>query len=311
MKKLITLLLVLLCGTAFAQITFKDHSGTTITLDKQPQKVVVLNSSNLEMFFAAGGIPAAYAVSSTTPEYIENRLKGLPSVGKVENPDIECIVAMKPDLVIGMNFPFHVALRGSLNGAGIKVALFTPVTLPQVKDTVRIFGEIAGNKAKATAAVADIESKINNVQAKLKDVKKVRVLLLYGSPESYSMSMPESYSGMMLEMAGGENVAAGAKPEKQGGPMAGSAMSRGFVPVNLEYVAAKNPDMIFLINHDNKTEAKNDSALTKHPAWSGLAAVKNGKVISLPFETYGNNPTVRTGEAVHRLAKLIYPEQFR
>ncbi|MCD8553500.1 ABC transporter substrate-binding protein [Seleniivibrio sp.] len=310
MKNVLVIMLVLLCGSAFAQISFKDSSGQTVTLDKQPAKVVVLNSSNLEMYFAAGGTPAAYAMSSTTPVYIENRLKGLPNVGRVENPDIERIVAMNPDLVIGMNFPFHVALRSSLNGAGIKVALFSPVTLPQVKETVQIFGNITGNKAKAAESIADIDDKLKNVQDRLKGVKKVRALVLYGSPESYNMALPDSYAGMMLDMAGGDNIAAGTKADKNG-PMAGSAMSRGFAPVSLENIAMQNPDYIFLINHDNKTQAKNDSSLTKHPAWSGLSAVKNGRVVSLPFETYGNNPTVRTGDAVLRLAKMMYPEQFK
>ncbi len=58
--------------------------------------MVVLNSSNLELFFASGGKPIAYAESSTMPEYLKLMLKDIPSMGRVNNPDIEKNRIYKP-----------------------------------------------------------------------------------------------------------------------------------------------------------------------------------------------------------------------
>ncbi len=309
MKKILLSLLALLTVstfTAHADMTFRDHAGASFTIKTPLTRIVVLNSSNLEMFLAAGGKPLAYAASSTTPEYVAKQLAGIPSVGQVQNPDIERIVALQPELVIGMNFPFHVSMVQTLKGAGIKTALFSPTTPEDVTKVIRLYGELTGNRTKAETSARAIEHSMDRVKKRTASIKKKKVLVLFGSPESYSMVMPNSYTGMMLSAAGGRNITEGIKQTDEK-----NKMSAGFLPLNLEYVTAGDPDIIMLINHSNKETAAAGSVLSSSPAWSALRAVKNGKVYNLKFETYGINPTVRTGEAVAELSQMIYPELYK
>lgn len=305
MKKLLTAVMCLLSVSAFAQVSFTDDTGQQITMDKVPEKVVVLNSSNLELFLAAGGEPAAYAESSTMPDYIREKVKDLPNMGRVNNPDIESIAAMKPDLVIGMNFPFHIALRSSLESAGIKTAMFSIQQVEEIKNHMDIFGKITGKPEYAKKSWEKINSRIEQVKAETAALEKKKVLVLFGSPESFSMALSDSYVGQMVTLAGGKNIADGSTDKSRGG------MFTGFVPVNLEFVMLHDPDIIFIITHEDNISPVADRSLMQHPAWQHLRAVKEEKAVKLPFATYGVNPTVRTGDAVYELSRLIYPEHLK
>jgi iron complex transport system substrate-binding protein len=285
---------------AHGQVSFTDDTGSVISLDGVPQRVVVLNSSNLELFLAAGGKAAGYCESSTMPKSIKEAVKDVPNMGKVNTPDVEKIVAMAPDLVIGMNFPFHVGLKSTFAAAGIPIAIFTIQKVGDIRHHLNIFGQITGNPTQAERSWDVINSKIDKVKNTYADHDKKKVLILFGSPESFSMALPDSFVGQMLELAGGINIAADTTEKSKGG------MFRGFVPVSLEYALVQDPDLIFIIAHGDAVSPAADSSLTQHPAWKSLRAVQSGNTIKLPFATYGVIPTIRTGDAVEELAGLIY-----
>ncbi len=299
-----TITFCLLSIYAFAEISFTDHTGKNITLEKVPERVVVLNSSNLELFFASGGKPIAYAESSTMPEYLKLMLKDIPSMGRVNNPDIEKIVSINPDLVIGMNFPFHLSIRESIEAAGIKTAMFSIKNISHIKETMDIFGKISGHTETAEQSWNNINSKLEKVKKTTDSLQKKKALIVYGSPESFNMALPDSFIGQLLESAGGLNIALPAENKSK------NAMFKGFVPVSLEYALVKDPDIIFVITHEGGISPVADNTLLLHPAWKGLRAVQAGNVIKLPFATFGINPTVRTGDAVEELAKLMYGDKI-
>jgi len=300
-----TIMICLLSYYAFADITFTDDTGRKISFKEAPKKVIVLNSSNLELFYAAGGAPTAYAESNTMPAYLKTLVKELPSMGRVSNPDVERIVAANPDLVIGMNFPFHLAIRPSLEASGIKTAMFSIQNIDQIKDTMEVFGKISGHAVKAESSWNKINNKLEKIKKATNNLKKKKALIVYGSPESFNMALPDSFVGQILERAGGINIALPAKKETK------KSMFKGFVPVSLEYVLMQDPDIVFIISHEENDSPVADNTLTRHPAWKGLRAVQSGNVIKLPFATFGINPTIRTGDAVEELAKIMYGEDLQ
>lgn len=149
----------------------------------------------------------------------------------------------------------------------------------------------------------DINAAINTAQKRVGPGSR-RVLVVYGTPESFNMALPTSFIGEMTELAGGINVA----PKNAAG---GNGMMNGFAPISLEYVTMANPDMILVITHNNATTIEGSDLLSKLPAWNTLQAVKEQRVYNLPFDTYGINPTVRLGTAVLELSSLIYPELYK
>lgn len=84
----------------------------------------------------------------------------------------------------------------------------------------------------------------------------------------------------------------------------------GWAVVNLEQIAAWNPDMIFLINYsgDSKDAVAKVKADTK---WQALKAVKDNKVYGFPGDFYSwDQPDTRWGLGMLWLATKIQPTLF-
>lgn len=297
----------------FAAVSFADTTMTivddakrSVEIPVKPQRIVVLNSSNMEMLYAVGGKAIGRPESRGMPIDLLNKVKHLPSVGETPNPSVEKIVSLNPDLVIGVNVFFHHQIIPPLQRAGIPILLLSINSYQDILSKLRIYGEITGNEEKAAAVVKGVEKRIAEIKNKIKKVSQKnspRVAVIWGSPESFNMALPSSFVGNVVDMLGGINIASGASP------LLGMTQ---FSPFSMEYLLAKDPDLILLITHGDydKASKKYIRELSRHPAWKGLRAIREKRLHLLPFELFGVNPSVRVADAVEYIARLMYPEVF-
>ena len=90
-------------------IKVQDSTGEFVTIPKHPKRVVFLNTANLEMYCAVGGREAVVGIPTTSimSEELRQQVQGVEEVGIVHEPNIEKIISLQPDLVIGINVPMH------------------------------------------------------------------------------------------------------------------------------------------------------------------------------------------------------------
>jgi iron complex transport system substrate-binding protein len=278
-----------------------DSAGRQVEIPRQPQRVIVLNASNLELFYAVGGKVAGRPTTEALPQAVKDAVQQVPTVGITPNPNIEQIMALKPDLILGVNMPFHHNLIPVLDKAGIPILLQSLDNYQQIIDTLRFYGEITGKPDQADAQINQIQSRYEEIMNHNKDRVAPKVVVVWGSPESFNMATSRSFSGDLLKRLGAVNIAD--QGDDGGGQM-------GYVPLSMEYVAKQNPDMVFLITHssDEKINEKFRNELTNHPAWRGLKAVKSNQVHQLPYRLFAVNPGTQVGEALTVLAGFLYPE---
>lgn len=278
-----------------------DAARRQVAIPARPQRVVALNASNVDLYCAAGGTLVGRPTTAALPAALLAKIKDIPAVGETPSPNIEQIVALKPDLVLGVNVAFHHALVPAFEKAGIPILLQDLPTYRQVLATLRFYGELTGHPEQAQEAVARIESRVDKAKARSAGKAPVRVLVVWGSPESFQMALPASFTGDLLTLLGAKNVAEGQTP---------SAPNMPYVPLSLEFVARANPDAVLLITHgaDAQVGDKFRKELAEHQAWQGLKAVKEGRVHKLPYLLFAVNPGTQVGEAVEHLASLLYPE---
>jgi len=305
---------MIIAALVFAAISFADTKTTivddakrSVKIPVSPQRIVVLNSSNMEMLYAVGGMAVGRPESTGMPAALLNKVKSLPSVGETPNPSVEKIVSLKPDLVIGVNVMFHHAIIPPLEKAGIPMVLLSINSYDDILNKLRIYGTITGNKKKAEAVVKGIEKRVAEVKNKIKKTSQKespKVVILWGSTQSFNMSLPSSFVGNIVEMLGGNNIAKDVKPL--------NTMPQ-YAPLSPEYVMSKNPDVMLVITHGDgdKVKEKFKREITQHPAWKELRAVKEGRLYMLPYELFGVNPAVRVADAVAHIARLMYPEAFK
>lgn len=278
-----------------------DSAGRQVEIPRRPERVIVLNASSLELFYAVGGTVVGRPSTEALPQAVKEAVAAVPAVGSTPNPNLEQIVTLKPDLILGVNMPFHHNLIPVLDKAGIPILLQSLENYQHIIDTLQFYGDLAGKPEQAAAVIGKIQSSYEAILAKNKNRPAPKVVVIWGSPESFHMATSRSFTGDLVKRLGAVNL----------GDQGDDGQSHmGYVPLSMEYIAKQNPDKILLITHspDDKVSDKFSNELASHPAWRGLRAVANNQVHRLPYKLFAVNPGTQVDEALTVLAGHLYPE---
>ena len=281
-----------------AAITVTDSTGATVHIHAEPKRIVFLNASNLEIFASLDGKAVGKPTSNSYPEDIKASLKDIPEVGQIHAPNLEKIISLKPDLVVGTNVPFHVMLRKPLEMAGVPLYLNMINSYEDVLKSVDDFGRMAGREKEAAAKRAQIERDYAELTQNVQKGKGPKVLVIFGSPDSFNMSTKLSFSGDLVERLGGVNIADKAENVKDS----------SFIPLSMEFVAKENPDVVLLITMGGSKEIleKLRSNMRDNAIWHDVNAVKNNRVYQLPPSLFTVNPGTHTIDAMKIMKEYMY-----
>ncbi|WP_157244314.1 ABC transporter substrate-binding protein [Nonomuraea typhae] len=260
-------------------VTVQAGNGA-VTLEKKPERIISLSPTSTETLFAIGAGPQVVAVDdqSTYPaEAPKSDLSGF-------KPNVEAIVAKKPDLVILANDQDKiVAELGKLN---VPVLLEpAPVKIDEAYDEIADLGAATGNKDKADQVVTGMKAELDKLSANAPKAKK---LTYYHELDTTPYAATSStFIGQIYAMFGLTNIA------DQAPGAAG-----GYPKLSAEFVAKSDPDLIFLA--DVKCCQQSKDTLAKRPGWKGLSAIENDQVIQLDDDLAS-----RWGPRIVDLAKAI------
>lgn len=283
-----------------AALTVTDSTGAQVHIPAEPKRIVFLNASNLEIFASIGGKAAGRPTSNSYPEDIKASLAGIPEVGQIHAPNLEKIMSLKPDLVIGTNVPFHVMLRKPLEMAGVPIYLNMINSYEDVLKSIDDFGRFAGKEKEAAAKRAQIERDYAELTKDVQKGKGPKVLIIFGAPDSFNMSTKLSFSGDLVERLGGVNIA----------NKADNVKDSSFIPLSMEFVAKENPDVVLLITMGGSKEIldKLRANMRDNVIWHDVNAVKNNRVYQLPPSLFTVNPGTHTIEAMKIMKDYMYGE---
>ena len=282
---------------AMRQVT--DSTGETMEIPEHPQRVVFLNASNMDMYVAAGG--ASQVVGRPTSQSLSPELAkavaDVPEIGIIHSPNIEKILSLKPDLVIGVNVPFHNQLRETMKQNHIPLYINSLDNYEDTLKTMKFFGELTGNTAKAQEETDRIVKQCRDAVAMTEGKTGPRTLILFSNPDSNSMASSETFSGDLLQRLHGVNIAE-----------LDTSLTGQFIPLSLEYVVKQDPEVVFIISMGNTPEnlARFKEQMQTNEAWSQTSAVKNGRIYDLPMELFTVNPGSNIGEAMEYMANCLY-----
>ena len=287
-------------GTATAAMRdVTDSTGTKISIPVHPQRVVFLNASNLDMYYAVGGTAVGKPTSQSIAPDLKEKVADVPEVGIIHNPNVETILSLKPDLVIGVNVPFHTGIRDTLAKAGIPLYINNLNTYEDVLNTLTFFGELTGKEDMAKAEKERIEEQYKDVVAKTKGKTPPRALIVFGAPGSFSMATSKSFSGDLAKQLGAVNIADGTV-----------SVEDSFVPLSMEYIVKQDPQAVLFIsmmpNPAIVDSFKKD--LAENPLWQDVTAVKNGRIYYLSGDLFSVNPGTRIAKAMDILYHDLYED---
>jgi iron complex transport system substrate-binding protein len=276
---------------ALAAVTF----GTALA--QQPARIVSLVPALTEMFFAIGAGPQVVGVGSfdTYPPEI----KALPRVGALLDPDTERILSLRPTLVV--TYGSQAELQTQFARAGIKSYVYRHGGIATIFQTMRDLGDTTGRRPQADAVVRDLQTRLDQIRARVKGRQQPRVLLVIGrQPKTLReiyVSGGRGFLHEMLEVAGGRNVFA--------------EVARESLQPSQETLIARAPDVINELRVEAMfpaAEVASDTAV-----WSTLGsipAVRNRRVHVLTGQ-YLVVPGPRFVQATEMLARTLHPEAYR
>lgn len=280
-----------------AFLSLKDASGRQVTLTQRPERIVSLSPSYLSMIEAVGGKIVGRATSKVGN--VPESMKSVPEVGLVYNINMESLIALKPDLVLaGKNQ--HEKFVPLLESNKINVIELDAKTFDEVKNTVKILGDIYGTQDKAKAENELLDKQVAAVTGKLPKEKK-RIVIMHATASAVTVEGTHSIAGCVSDLLGFENVAAAALKGKG-----------DKTPYSMETLVEQNPEIIFITSMGKPEEIENRlrSDFKNNPAWNSLKAVQAGRVYVLPENLFLINPGLRYPAAVRYMAKQVYPEVF-
>jgi iron complex transport system substrate-binding protein len=260
-------------------------------------RIVSLVPALTEMLFALGAGPRVVAVSSY--DEFPPEVKSLPKVGALLDPDMERILALRPDLVVV--YGSQTDLQAQFARANIRVFNYRHAGLAGVLSTLKELGAAVGRASDGERLARDIRARLDAIQAKVRGRPAPRTLLVFerdpASLRGVYVSGGVGFLHDMLVIAGGVNAFAD--------------VARESVQPSVETLLARAPDVILevratgLLAAADVTEAKR--------VWGTLAsvpAVKQGRIHILNGE-HLVVPGPRVVQGTEAFARALHPDAFK
>lgn len=285
-----------------AKISVVDALGREVVFDKPPGRVVSLAPSITEILFSLGLQDRVVGVTSHCnypPEVLQLvSKKEIAVIGGFWAPDLEKIVSLRPDLVIGSaGTPPHLQLKEPLEQAGIKV-FYTRVASDKydVYSDIRALAKVFGVEKVVEELIDRIEVDIKSVERAVPEGGRPKVLVLLGPPGwgLYSAG-GNTFMGWLIRTAGGINIA---------------ERFTGWPALDYEFILSQDPDVIIVsamgLNYTTLVREINETPLTQTKAF------KTGRVYLVDQEANDIlvRPGPRLGVAVRLLASILFPDIF-
>jgi len=289
LKPRFALLLVILgaCARPVARqggaLTAIDDAGDTVRLSAPARRIVSLSPATTELLFAIG---AGERVVGRTRwcDYPAAAL-AVPSVGDGMPPNLEAVLAQRPDLVLLYRSPQNAEALRQFREAGVATLQLTLDHLADVGRVARLLGSLTGRRAAADSLAGGLDSALAGERRAADAVPpgaRPRVLLLAWDQPPIAIGAG-SFQSEILELAGGTNLF--------GDLRAPSAT------VSIEAIAARNPDLVLVA----------DSGLpgiATRPEWAVVGAVAKRRFVRLQAPAFGR-PSPRAPAVVAQLRRAL------
>lgn len=250
-------------SSAAFPVTLKTANGP-VKIKARPKAIISLSPAVTEMLYAiAAGrqVKAVDSLSDYPPQAPRTKLSGL-------QPNVEAIVADKPDLVV-VSYG-AAALAKQLAPFSIPVLdLPAPASLAGVYSEFTELGRATGHLAAAQHEDTYLRTQLARIAASVPHHGRPVTYYYELDPNYYSLTS-STFVGRLLAMLGMKSIADSAS---------GAAAAGGYPQLSAEYVLKAHPDYVILAD----TICCHQSARTvaKRPGWGALSAVRAGHVIAL------------------------------
>jgi iron complex transport system substrate-binding protein len=216
-------------------------------------------------------------------------------VGTFLSPNVEAIVAKRPDLVIVVPSPGNHTPVETLQRLGIEVLVVDPASILEIKDSILKIGKALAHAAEARQLVASIEARLAATRQRLAGAPQRKVLMVVGQTPLIAVGQ-HTMQDELIAMANGINLGA-----KAGG---------SWPHISIEFALTEAPDVIIDTTMGNEERPGAAAALEFWGAFPALPAVREKRVYG--FHEYQLlRPGPRVADAFETIARFVQPERMK
>lgn len=295
-------------------VTFKDATsvdGSTVTIRKNPGKVVNLYASFTTLWYEAGGSVVGCIGGSSSQElyleYIgrditagdEATVVATSSSGK--KWDTEKILELQPDLIIcSTAMSGYSTIESPAKAANVPVIAVRYNDFSDYLKWFKVFCHLTGHAELWESVAMKALDEVVEVLAEIPAGNGPKVFSMFSGSSSLQANTSSTVVGGMVDAMKCSNIVDSWQ----------NTSSADRLDINLETVFAANPDIIIVQCHAGADVAKKqvEDTYGSNPVWQSLNAVKNGKVFYLEKTLFHNKPNSRFAEAYQKLAGILYPD---
>jgi ABC-type Fe3+-hydroxamate transport system substrate-binding protein len=267
-----------------ASSALTDDFGATIVRGSagHPARIVSLSPATTELLFAIGAGPRV--VGRTTWDTYPAEARAVPDVGAGLRPNVEAVLARRPDLVVLYASADNRAADAQLRAAGVPVISLKIDRIAAFRRAAMLLGLATGDSAQAALVVDSVQRTLDRVRAATSALERPTVFWHVWDAPIYTIGAG-SYLDELLAIAGAKNVYADIDaPSPQ---------------VSLEDIVRRDPRFIL-------AGPEGAAHIRANEEWQGVRAVREHRVLVVDTMLVGR-PSVRLGEAALSLAKLLHP----
>ncbi|MGE6378587.1 ABC transporter substrate-binding protein [Peribacillus muralis] len=260
---------------------------------KHPESIVTTSVSIAEMLQILNVKPVGIPTSThELPKGFEN----VAQIGSPIEPDVEKIVSLKPDIVIGPE-SIKDSLDKKIKNSKVDTAYIPTDSYDDLKISLEVLGKVLHKETEAKDYIAQLQEKETAVLDGVKGKDSSKVMVLFGSGESFMLMSENTYVGSLVKKLGATNIVNDVLKS-----------SEAYVPMNMEDVVTANPDAILLVSHGDPTAALEQfkAEVKKNGAWEKLNAFKEDRVQALDYEIFGYASIEKATTGLEQLSEILY-----
>jgi iron complex transport system substrate-binding protein len=273
-----------------ADRVFEDQLGRQVRLSSNPMRIVSLAPNITEILYALdlGDQVVGVTEFSNYPEGAKEK----PRVGTYVASNIEKIISLKPDLIIGTFGGTRKETVSRLEELGYPVYVTKSENMEAVVVMIEKIGMITDRKEEARALSAGLRRRIKAVVDAVAGAPRPLVFLQINAKPLMTVGRG-SFHDELISLAGGENLAGGTDAR--------------YPQYSIEDVVKREPDYI-LISTMNRSGLF-EQQKTEWMRWANIPAVRNHRILFIDSDLI-DRASPRIVDGLEEMAKLIHPEAF-
>ncbi|MCQ1528445.1 ABC transporter substrate-binding protein [Lutispora saccharofermentans] len=275
---------------AAKKVEITDIKGRSVVLEKKPEKIVSLSPTNTEIVFALGAGKKLVGVTSFC-DYPEEA-KSVEVIGDFENPNIEMIKKVNPDVVLAGGY-IQEDIIEALEGLDIPVISTEASDIDSIFDSIAMIGKLVGAEANAEEIINNMHKSIDNIKSKVGGKDRPKVFYLVWKDPIFTVGQG-TFINEIIQIAGGRNIA---------------EETQGWSKYSPEELIKQNPDILIASYHATD-EGMRKEDFEKDDFFQKLECVKKGNIHIMSDDNIVARPGPRIVDAICEMAKVLHSDAF-